>query len=269
MASLQQHPRLFWLASPRTGLQMQLHAQRKILSNCCIAGDQNRKSNDHRRTTNLNRRKTSPTGTSFFCFFFFRFAFDGVSKSPAACETPVSRRKGGTCHFAQRPEPHPPDTCQAGAETPPGRPLLAPEPRLLSASSGRSAAVGHRESPYSRRDPVPGGDAPPPRRRGARRRTLWAPFLRAARGGVSARSPGQRQVLGAAILLGVLLRRGRRGRRRGLRGGGGGCCSTGGFGRHDALAGQAPADAGGGPGREDARTSGTPRPLPTPVTKII
>ena len=92
-----------------------------------------------------------------------------------------------------------------------------------------------------------------------------------ARGG-SARSPGQRQVLGAAVLLGVLLRRGRRGRRgrrRGLRGGGGGCCSTGGFGRHDALAGQAPADAGGGPGREDARTSGTPRPLPTPVTKII
>ena len=114
-------------------------------------------------------------------FFFFRFAFDGVSKSPAACEAPVSRRKGGTCHFAQRPEPHPPDTCQAGAETPPGRPPLAPEPRLLSAPSGRSAAVGHREGPYSRRDPAPGGDAPPPRRCGARRRTLGAPFLRAAR----------------------------------------------------------------------------------------
>lgn len=82
MASLQQRPRLFWLASPRTGLQMQLHAQRKILSNCCIAGDQNRKSNDHRRTTNLNRRKTSPTGTSFFCFFVFVLHLMGSRNHP-------------------------------------------------------------------------------------------------------------------------------------------------------------------------------------------
>lgn len=89
-------------------------------------------------------------------------------KHPPPASLSAWRRKGGTCHFAQGPEPHPPDTCQAGAETLPGFPPLAPEARPLSPPSRRSAVLGDKGEPSSRRDAAAGGDAPPPRRWGAR-----------------------------------------------------------------------------------------------------
>jgi hypothetical protein len=150
-----------------------------------------------------------------------------------------------TCHFAQEPEPHPPDTCQAAAATPAGCPPLPGEPRTLSPSCRRSDVLGRggrkeedTQGPRSRRDPAWRRDAPPASP--PARRTLCAPFPPAGRGGGgSAGSPGQRQVLGAAVLLRVLLRRRRRWRRcRGFHGSGsgsGGRRSSGGLGRHDAL----------------------------------
>lgn len=94
-------------------------------------------------------------------FFFFFFPFSRLL-GPRNYPPPASLQSRGTCHLAQGLEPHPPDTCQAGAETPPGCLPLAPEPRPLSPSSRRSASVGDREGPSSRRDPAPSGDAPRP-----------------------------------------------------------------------------------------------------------
>lgn len=77
-------------------------------------------------------------------------------------------------------------------------------------------------------------------------------------------SPDQGQLFGVTVLRGVVLRRRRR-RRRGL----GGRGSARGFGRHDALRGPARAGEGGARGGGRARTPGTPRLHPTPVTKIM
>lgn len=119
---------------------------------------------------------------------------------------------------------------------------------------------------------IPPGPCPrrrraPARRRGARRDASSGRPSRVGRRSGSPHSPGQRQVLGATVLVGVLLRRGRR-RRRGCGSGRGGCSPVG-FGWHDALPEQEPASGEEDPGRRTRARRVTPRPLQTPVTKII
>lgn len=157
MASLRQRPRLSGWPRPERGFRWSCTPRGKHFQ---LLHPRRSKQKVQRPLQNYRsqQEKNSPPDTCFSPFF----PFDGASKLAAACEPAAPRRKGGTCHFAQGPEPHPPDTCQAGAETPPGSPPRAPEPRPLSPTSRSSAAVGDTEGPSSRRDPAPGGDAPPP-----------------------------------------------------------------------------------------------------------
>lgn len=140
---------LSWFASPRTGLQMQCTPRGKHFQLLHRKRPKQKVKLDHRNATNLNRRQTlHQTLVSHFSFLRSM----APRKHPPPASLSAWRRKGGTCHFAQGPEPHPPDTCQAGAETPPGFPPLAPEPRPLSPSSRRSVVVGDRGESSSRRD---------------------------------------------------------------------------------------------------------------------
>lgn len=145
------------------------------------------------------------------------------------------------------PSPASPGPCQRAAATPrrwgtkgtPGTPGAVP---MASPAPQRCARRPRRDAPG-----VP------------------APFPSLLSGPRRPRSsPGQGQLFGAAVLRGVVLPRRRR-RWRGL----GGRGSARGFGRHDALRGPARAGEGGARGGGRARTPGTPRPHPTPVTKIM
>lgn len=82
-----------------------------------------------KRKASADQKKNSPTHNQshFFVleeqYFLHRLI---AHIQPSAAKLRLARGDC-TCHFARGPEPHPPDTCQAGAETPPA--LLSPGSR--------------------------------------------------------------------------------------------------------------------------------------------
>lgn len=77
-------PRLSWLASPRTGLQMQSTPRGKHFQ--LLQRRTKQKVKRPPQYYKSQQETNSPPDTSPSFFFSFFFAFDGASRSPAACK---------------------------------------------------------------------------------------------------------------------------------------------------------------------------------------
>lgn len=156
MASLQQRPRPFWLAFPRTKPQMQF---------CTPWGKHfqllhpKRPKQKVKRPPAYYKSQQEKIFLPNMLFFFSPSSLLGPRNYPP----PASLQSRGTCHFAQGLEPHPPDTCQAGAETPPGCLPLAPEPRPVTLLQALRVCGGQGGTL------IPPGPGPQRRRAPARR----------------------------------------------------------------------------------------------------
>lgn len=219
---------------------------------------------------------TGPFSFSFFHFYFKVLASAGGSPGPAG-SAPGGRWSGAcTCHFAREQEPHPPDTCQAAAQTPPGCPRHRPRARDPVTAPPPPRGDGGRGEPRGSRGPRAGAapsvsPAPPRCARRPRARAPFPPSLRPSRGG---RAPH----LARGSSSGPLSCSGSSSRGGGGGGGGGSAAAAlrGALGGMTRCAGPARANEPGERGSERgargggrARTPGTPRPQPTPVTKIM
>lgn len=199
--------------------------------NCCIAGLQKRKSYPPRGLLRIckgrkrEEERKQDTGRLFFFFLIFIsivFASDRGSPGPGGSAPGRRWSRACTCHFAREQEPHPPDTCQAAAQTPSGCPPRRPRARDRVSAPPPPRGGGGTQGTPGTPGAAPTARPAPPRCHARRPRRdapgVPAPFPSLLSGPRRARSsPGQGQLFGAAVLRGVVLPR-RRWRRRRWRG---------------------------------------------------